>query len=80
MAAGGLVVVQIALGIASFRLRLQVEPLTVSHQAIGALLLGTLVAFTVLGFRDRIPVSRVIPADHSDPTEDPLQAIDGQLA
>jgi heme a synthase len=31
---------------------LQVEPLTVSHQAIGATLLGVLVAFTVLALRD----------------------------
>lgn len=50
--AGGLVVLQILLGVATFKLRLQVEPLTVSHQAIGALLLGSLVAFTVLAFRD----------------------------
>ncbi|HEY9908780.1 MAG TPA: heme A synthase, partial [Thermosynechococcaceae cyanobacterium] len=39
----GLVVLQIFLGIATFKLRLQVEPLTVAHQAIGAALLGTLV-------------------------------------
>lgn len=51
--AGGLVILQILLGVATFKLRLQVEPLTVSHQAIGALLLGALVAFTVLSFRDR---------------------------
>jgi cytochrome c oxidase assembly protein subunit 15 len=44
---------QIVIGVATFRLHLQVEPLTVSHQAVGAALLGTLVAFTVLGFRDR---------------------------
>ena len=50
--AGGLLVCQIALGIATFYLRLQVEPLTVSHQAIGAALLGSLVAFTVLAWRD----------------------------
>jgi cytochrome c oxidase assembly protein subunit 15 len=43
---------QILIGVATFRLHLQVEPLTVSHQAVGAALLGTLVAFTVLGFRD----------------------------
>ncbi|MDC0835564.1 heme A synthase [Geitlerinema sp. CS-897] len=49
---GGLVFLQIGLGVATFYLRLQVEPLTVSHQAIGALLLGSLVAFTVLAFRD----------------------------
>ena len=50
--AGLLVVLQIALGIATFKLRLQVEPLTVCHQAIGATLLGSLVCFTVLSLRD----------------------------
>ena len=50
--AGLLVVLQIALGVATFKLRLQVEPLTVCHQAIGAALLGTLVCFTVLSLRD----------------------------
>lgn len=53
--AGGLLVLQIVLGVATFRLHLQVEPLTVAHQAIGATLLGTLVAFTVLALRDRSP-------------------------
>jgi cytochrome c oxidase assembly protein subunit 15 len=47
-----LVALQIGLGIATFYLRLQVEPLSVAHQTIGALLLGTLVAFTVLANRD----------------------------
>jgi heme a synthase len=51
--AGGLVVLQILLGVATFYLHLQVEPLTVSHQAIGAALLGVLVAFTVFALRDR---------------------------
>ncbi len=50
--AGGLLVLQVVLGIATFRLHLQVEPLTVAHQAIGAVLLGSLVAFTVLALRD----------------------------
>lgn len=50
--AGGLLMLQILLGVATFKLRLQVEPLTVSHQAVGAALLGTLVAFTVLALRD----------------------------
>ncbi|MBW4578907.1 MAG: heme A synthase [Tildeniella nuda ZEHNDER 1965/U140] len=50
--ASGLVLLQILLGVATFKLRLQVEPLTVSHQAIGAALLGTLVTFTVLALRD----------------------------
>jgi heme a synthase len=52
-AAGGLLLLQMALGMATFRLHLQVEMLTVSHQAIGAALLGTLVCFTVLALRDR---------------------------
>ena len=43
---GGLLIVQILLGVATFKLHLQVEPLTVIHQAIGALLLGTLVVLT----------------------------------
>ncbi|MBD2493205.1 heme A synthase [Nostoc sp. FACHB-280] len=50
--AGGLLILQILLGVATFRLHLQVEPLTVSHQAVGAALLGTLVGFTVLALRD----------------------------
>ncbi len=44
---------QLLIGFATFRLHLQVELLTVSHQAVGAALLATLVAFTVLGFRDQ---------------------------
>jgi len=50
---GILLLLQIALGLATFRLHLQVELLTVSHQAIGAALLGTLICFTVLALRDR---------------------------
>lgn len=49
----GLLLLQVALGVATFRLHLQVAPLTVAHQAIGAALLGTLVAFSVLAHRDR---------------------------
>ncbi|NJK36503.1 MAG: heme A synthase [Oscillatoriales cyanobacterium RM2_1_1] len=48
---------QIALGIATFRLHLQVELLTVSHQVLGAALLGTLVALTTLSWRDRLQLS-----------------------
>ncbi len=50
--AGVLVVAQIGLGVGTFLLRLQIELLTVSHQAVGAALLGVLVAFTVLAWRD----------------------------
>ncbi len=48
-----LVVLQIILGVATFRLHLQVQPLTVAHQSLGAALLGTLVTFTVLALRNR---------------------------
>lgn len=51
--AGGLLILQVVLGVATFRLHLQVEPLTVAHQAVGAAMLGSLVAFTVLALRDR---------------------------
>ena len=51
-AAAVLISLQILLGIATFKLHLQVEPLTVTHQAVGASLLGVLVAFTVLAIRD----------------------------
>lgn len=50
--AGALVLLQIALGIATLKLKLQVEPLTVCHQTIGAALLGCLLSFTVLALRD----------------------------
>lgn len=55
--AGALVGLQVLLGIATYHLHLQVEPLTVSHQAIGAALLGVLVAFSVLAYRDRLPAN-----------------------
>lgn len=50
--ATALVILQIFLGIATFKLHLQVEILTVTHQLVGASLLGILVAFTVLAMRD----------------------------
>lgn len=50
---GLLLLGQIVLGVSTFRLHLQVELLTVSHQAVGAALLGTLICFTVLALRDR---------------------------
>lgn len=51
--AAALLVLQVLLGVATFRLHLQVELLTISHQMIGAALFGTLVCFTVFAFRDR---------------------------
>lgn len=43
-----LLALQLAVGVATYQLRLQVEPLTVTHQAVGALLLGSLVVLTTL--------------------------------
>ncbi|MCL1466467.1 COX15/CtaA family protein [Argonema galeatum] len=60
--AAGLLVCQIALGVATLRLHLQVEPLTVAHQAVGATLLGSLVAFAVLAWRDVLSTPRFSPS------------------
>ncbi|PZO39998.1 MAG: heme A synthase [Pseudanabaena frigida] len=49
--AGVLVITQVAIGYATYKLHLQVEPLTIAHQATGSALLGTLVCFAVLAFR-----------------------------
>ncbi len=51
--AGALLLLQVVLGVTTFWLHLQVEPLTVAHQAVGAALLGSLVVFTVLALRDQ---------------------------
>jgi heme a synthase len=48
---GVLLLLQVGIGIATYRLQLQVEPLTVAHQVVGATLLGTLVGLTVLAGR-----------------------------
>jgi heme a synthase len=47
IAIASLLGLQIGLGFATFKLHLQVEPLTVAHQAIGAALLGTVVILIV---------------------------------
>ncbi len=49
--AGLLIIVQVAIGYGTYKLHLQVEPLTIAHQATGSALLGTLVCFAVLAFR-----------------------------
>lgn len=51
-ASGALLILQILVGTATFHFNLQVEPLTVTHQAVGAALFGGLVAYTVLAVRD----------------------------
>lgn len=70
--AGGFLLLQVALGFATFHFHLQVEPLTIAHQAIGAALLGTLVCFTALGLRDR-QLTQSIP--HTSPTPNPQSPI-----
>ncbi|MBC8120552.1 MAG: COX15/CtaA family protein [Gemmatimonadaceae bacterium] len=50
---GGFLVIQVALGVATFVLKLSVPLVTVAHLAVGAALLGTLVVLTVLSWRDR---------------------------
>jgi heme a synthase len=52
-----LLALQIALGVSTLRLHLQVEWLTVSHQVIGAMLFGTLVLFSVIALRDRTQIN-----------------------
>jgi cytochrome c oxidase assembly protein subunit 15 len=55
-----LLVFQLVMGIATFRLRLQVEPLTVIHHTLGAALVGTLVCFTTLALRDALGRDRAV--------------------
>ncbi|OLP15593.1 heme A synthase [Leptolyngbya sp. 'hensonii'] len=61
--AGGLLLLQILLGVATFYLHLQVEPLTIAHQTVGAALLGTLIGFTVLARRDRTLAQLVMKSE-----------------
>lgn len=49
----GLLSLQVLVGLSTLRLQLRVEWLTVSHQAIAALLFGTLASFSVIALRDR---------------------------
>lgn len=51
---------QIALGYATFKLHLQVESLTVAHHTLGASLVGTLVVFTVLAWRDTVNSGQLV--------------------
>lgn len=50
--AAATVALQILLGVATFRLHLQVEPLTVAHHTVGTTLFGILVAFTSFSYRE----------------------------
>jgi heme a synthase len=53
----GTLLAQIGLGVSVLRLHLQVEPLTVLHQLMGATLLALFLSFTVLAWRDRLPLA-----------------------
>jgi heme a synthase len=53
VAIAALLILQLGLGLTTFHLHLQVELLTVLHQAIGAALLGGLITFTVFSFREQ---------------------------
>jgi heme a synthase len=50
IAVASLLGAQLLIGLTTFRLRLQVELLTISHQLVGAALLGALVGLTVTAF------------------------------
>ncbi len=52
LATMALLVIQILLGVATMRLHLQVEILTVAHHTVAALLLSFLVAFSILAYRN----------------------------
>lgn len=47
----GLLLTQVAIGFATYKLHLQIEPLTIAHQSVGALLLGSMICLTVLSSR-----------------------------
>ncbi|WP_430686044.1 COX15/CtaA family protein [Leptolyngbya sp. AN02str] len=73
-----LLALQIGLGVATFRLHLQVELLTVTHQMIGAGLLGTLVCFTAIGVRDRrigLVAAPLVPPEPSSQGSAPSSAL-----
>jgi cytochrome c oxidase assembly protein subunit 15 len=70
-----LLFLQILLGTATLRLHLQVEPLTVAHHTIGASLLGTMLAFTVLALRDQTSVAQTIPPSEGQADGDRLNFV-----
>jgi len=48
---------QILLGVATFYLHLQVEPLTIAHHTMGAVLFGILISFTIIARKDILVMS-----------------------
>ncbi len=63
LGAGFALLAQVCLGVLALRLRLQVEPLTVTHQLVGAVLLGLLLAFTILAWRDHLETPTILPTE-----------------
>jgi heme a synthase len=57
---------QVLLGVTTFRLHLQLPAVTVAHQAVGAALLGSLFAFSVIAWRDRQQVRELTPIERLD--------------
>ncbi len=70
--AGSLLLLQLGLGLATFRLQLQVEPLTVAHLVTGVALFGSLVVLTTLSLRQR---AQLLAGAHLDVLlSDPVRA------
>jgi heme a synthase len=61
---------QVLFGVTTFRLHLQLPAVTVAHQAVGAALLGSLLAFSVIAWRDRQQVRELTPIDRLDSSLD----------
>jgi heme a synthase len=61
---------QVLLGVSTLRLKLQIPAVTIAHQAMGALLLGCLVAFSVLALRERsqIAATEAVPTNPISPS------------
>ena len=53
LAGGGLLLLQVALGLSTLKFHLQLAALTVAHQMVGAALLGVCLFFTLIALRDR---------------------------
>ena len=53
IAGGGLLLLQVALGLSTLKFHLQLVALTVAHQMVGASLLGVCLFFTLIALRDR---------------------------
>ncbi|MBD2100115.1 heme A synthase [Leptolyngbya sp. FACHB-261] len=55
---GSLLLLQLGLGLATFRLQLQVQPLTVAHLVTGVTMFGSLVVLTTLAWKQRVQLQQ----------------------